>query len=369
MKIGIITLSRITVTDQLYYNAQDYGLAKALHRAGHEVTVYRLACNADKRENINGIKIIYQKTRGVGKQSITTFSFLDRQLEQLICFSDNQVIFSRLFRYCKKNAILLQPYIGVLQSNSSNRIVKAIMDMLVRVNVAQYRKLMVYAKTPMMQQQLMQVKIENTKLAPVALDLELLHQDSKDADRNEIRKQYGYEDSDKVLLFIGRMESEKEPLLMLHMMKELYQRDDGYRLIMIGKGALLEIVQEKAKTLGIDAVIRFEESVVYSSIWQYYLMADCYINLNRHEIYGMAILEALYYECPIAAMEAPGPLFILKEIAADSICSQTTDMIDCIVRNIDRKGKKDVNTRNYIEQRFCWDSVAAIFTNAAVSKE
>lgn len=369
MRIGIITLSRITVTDNLYYNAQDFGLAKALHRAGHDVTMYRLARNVHKSENMNGIKIIYQRARGFGKQSITTFSFIDRRLEQLICFSDNQVMFSGLFRYCKRNSILLQPYVGVLQSNSPSRIVKAIMNVLVRVNVAQYRKLRVYAKTPAIQQLLMQMNIKNTKLAPVGLDLELLYQNSKDADRCKIKKQYGYEESDKVILFIGRMEPEKEPLLMLHIIKELYQRDGGYRLIMIGKGTLLRTVQKEAKALGVDAIIRFQESVVYSSIWQYYLMADCYVNLNMHEIYGMAILEALYYECPIVAMEAPGPIFILRGIMPNSICRQTTDIIECIIKMIEGERKKDVNTRNYIEQHFCWDTVAAIFMNTTEFKE
>lgn len=359
MKIAVITLSRIKRQNGQYYNSQDMGLAKALNRAGHEVVVYRLTESEEFESQQDGIKTVFKKVWGIHKQSITGFSFIEEKIEKIICFADNQIIFTALYRFCRKKDIILQPYIGVLRSNSPNGVVKGIMNLLVSVNIRQYRKLTVYAKTPDLQQQLKRYGVEDSMVVPVALDFDLLNTAAVHVESAVLREKHGYGGNDRIILFIGRMEPEKEPFTMLSIMKELYQGDSHYRLIMIGNGRLLKQVEEAAHTLKISHAIQIKERVVNSEMWEYYCMSDCFVNLNRHEIYGMSILEALYYNCPVVAARAPGPVYILDKITPENICDDVSQTVECISRSIRKKEK--VDTRKYIQEYFNWDNAVKIF--------
>ena len=59
-------------------------------------------------------------------------------------------------------------------------------------------------------------------------------------------------------------------------------------------------------------------------------MSRYYVNLNRHEIYGMAILEAMYYECPVIAFHAPGPDFLLDNGRCGYLCGSDEEMLSAL---------------------------------------
>lgn len=360
MHFGIITLSRIEVDQGGFYNFQDIGLAKALTQAGHEVTLYRFTKDAEKREQKDGVTMIFRKTFGIGKQTVTGFDFLNKKIERLICFSDNQVSFPALYRWCKKQRILLQPYIGVLNSNSSNQVVRKLTDLLVLRNVKLYRRMKVYGKTPAILDTFKNLGIMDVELVPVCLNKELLHELADIEIKDEIRRQYGYQSDEKILLFIGRMELEKEPLEMITIFKKLCQAHTDYRLVMVGKGALYEEVKHSILKNKLEHLVRLIERVPNQEVWKLYCMSSSFVNLNRHEIYGMSILEAMYYRCPVIAMRAPGPDYLLRQGEIGYLCDSITQLAECIENSIERKSTLQ-DTRKYVEEQFFWDKAAKIF--------
>lgn len=54
-------------------------------------------------------------------------------------------------------------------------------------------------------------------------------------------------------------------------------------------------------------MVKIIDRVPYEEMWKIYVMSDYFVNLNRGEIFGMAIMEAVYYETSVAAIAAPGP--------------------------------------------------------------
>lgn len=353
MKIGIITLSRISAKQEDFYNLQDVGLAKALAKMGHTVILYRLTHGETYTEENEGVTIVFRKATGIGKQSITWFSFLDPRIKRLICFSDNQVSFPNLYKWCKKRNILLQPYIGVIESNSPNILVASIANLLVKRNIKIYCNMNVYGKTPTIIQKLEKVGVKKCELVPVCLDEELLHQEVEIEELKRIRCQYGYDKKEKIVLFVGRMEPEKEPLLMIDIFHKLLEGHPNYRLLMIGKGALHKEVQSKVKVNGLDHLVQFIEAVPNQEMWKMYCISDCIVNLNRNEIYGMSILEALYYRCPVIAIRAPGPDYILGKNQIGYLCSDEKQVMKNVIKAVENKQNLD-NTRRVIEEEFLW---------------
>lgn len=360
MKIGIITLGRIQGNQQSFYNLQDIGMARAFAEAGNRVILYRLTKDLQKEEMDHNIRIVHRRVSGIGKQSLTGFSFLDKTLERLICFSDNQICFAQLDRWCKYHGIILQPYIGVLKSNHEKWQVRCITNFLGKSNIKKYRTMRVYAKTPEVQRQLEQLGAYDSKLVPVCLDKQLLKKEALEENRDNIKRLFGYEKNDKVILFIGRMNEEKNPLGMVDLFSRISEKYPESRLCMVGKGNLYEKVRERIQSNNLDNKVTLIQSVPNDEIWKLFLISKCFVNLNVHEIYGMSILEAMYYECPVIAWEAPGPSYIIEHEKNGFLCNSTQEVEERIEMVL-QSGHFSLHTREHIEKNFFWEHVIEKF--------
>lgn len=359
MKIGIITLSRTESKQNQFYNAQDMGLAGALRRMGHEVSVYRLTKDTEQETEADGVRVISRKARGFGRQSLCRFNFLDEGLDRLICFSDNQVSYPALYKWCGKHNIILLPYIGVIRSNSPRRLVQALTDTLVERNLKLYRRQRVFGKTPDLLRQLKERGCRDAALAPVCLDPGRLYVKYAETDKRRLREELGFGEEDKILLFIGRLEPEKEPLDMLEILSRLLRGDSSYRLVLIGRGSLEgELKNRIDRESALKDRVFLLREMPNREIWKYYCISDCFVNLNRHEIYGMSILEALFYDCPVIAWSAPGPEFILNHGEAGRLCASLEAVEQSAARLC---GGKTVKTHEYLLKRLSWDETCKAF--------
>ena len=161
------------------------------------------------------------------------------------------------------------------------------------------------------------------------------------------------------MLFIGRMANEKQPLKMVEIFRKLYTIDKGYKLLMIGQGELLEQVKHSISENSIDLAVTIIEKIENSIMWEAYRIAYVYVNLNKHEIFGMSILEAMYYECPVVALEAPGPDYIMEHGKYGFFCKDEREICDrlentCLTKDI-------ATSKSRIDIKFMWQKSAKKF--------
>ena len=172
MRIGLLITSIGNFGQKGFYNAQEIGLAKELDKLFDEVIVYK-AIPEDQTKQVIKLEecrnsILYQipiKSKGIN--GIWNCSIMDPTLDALIYFSDTQLAVPRVYKWCRKNRVEIYPYIGVIESHSTNQIKKFIINKLTKRNILVYKKCSCFAKTPMLIEQLNEYGISRTKLVPV----------------------------------------------------------------------------------------------------------------------------------------------------------------------------------------------------------
>lgn len=359
MKIGLLITSIGNFGQKGFYNSQEIGLSKSLDTLCDEVKIYKLVLNkgATKTEKIekcknSSIKIIPSKNFGIN--GLLDISILDKSLDVLIYFSDTQLSVPKVYKWCKKNNVKFYPYIGVTESHSNNKIKKFIIDTLFKRNLNVYKKCHCFVKTPKVENDLKQLGVEKVTVTPVGLDLSIVKQNYQEFDKIELKQKYGYKDMDKIILFIGRLIDEKQPIKLINIFNNVSKKDDNYKLLIVGNGPLESDVKNAIEKHNLQDKVQIINKIPNSDIWQLYRLAECFVNLNQQEIFGMAILEAMYYGCKVVAWEAPGPSYIIKNGVDGVLCSTDDEIINGIL-NI----SIDSNTiHNKIVNQFTWQSTA-----------
>lgn len=359
MRIGLLITSVGNFGQQGFYNAQEIGLAKELDKLFEEVLVYKAVPESQPKQiiKIEGCmnSALYQTpVKSNGINGIWNCDIMDSTINALVYFSDTQLSVPEVYRWCKKNDVTLFPYIGVVESHSTSRFKKMIIDTLFRRNINVYKKCTCFVKTPTVEKKLNSLGIKNTEVIPVGLDVSLLKEGYEDTSLTELKRKYGYSEKDKVLLFIGRLIDEKQPIKMIEILSEVRKKDDCYKLLMVGKGELKHAVENKINELGLTDLVQMIAQIPNSDIWELYRFADAFVNLNQQEIFGMAILEAMYYGCKVVAWNAPGPNLIIENGKSGWLVKNTQEVIEKILNSENIKNE----AHKRIAGEFTWESSA-----------
>lgn len=368
MKIGITSLNLEQMSASAYYNSQENGLGAALASLGHTVTVYHLISQRDAAEEhpAENLTLKYIPCRHLGLHAFPSASIWDAETDCFIPFSDHYAGFHMLYRFCRKHNILCLPYLGVLSSNNPSSLKRLLSSLLSR-NMRFYRRLpLLLAKTPRLADQLLAQGARQVRTVPVCLDEQKLFASYREVQKDALLLKYGFQSTDRVILFIGRLVPEKQPLLMLKIFSELTRRG-AYKLLMLGQGPLKGEIDEYVKEHDLSHSVRLISALENSNMWELYRASMCYVNLNDHEIFGMSILEALYYECPVIALHAPGPDSILKASPCGSLCSSPEELTETIIASETIPADRTRAAHDYITDNYLWSCSAFKILNSIAS--
>lgn len=373
MKIQIIALGMTDQSHRKFYNTQDMGLGRALASMGHTVEMYSfIRGDADETEVFSErLSMHYLHSRSFGFHSLHPCDFIAPDVDGVICFSDNQLNFKRVAKRCRKQGVVCLPYVGALDSHNASAFKKAVLNLFAS-NMKLYRSMTTLAKTPNVKRQMEAEKVRDVVVAPCCLDLYAVNQNYADSDIAVLRAEFGFLPEHKVILYLARLTDEKHPMEMLDIFAQLYQRDRTYRMISIGKGELQEAFEQKIAELGFKDLIFRLESIENSEVWKFYRMSDVMVNLNRVEIFGMAILEAMYYECPVVARRAPGPEYILTDEKDGFLCDNSEQVIartEQMCRDKDRRNRITRAAKERIMHDFIWQATAKQMLDMIAEKQ
>ena len=354
-----------------FYNTQEIGLGRCLVRKQHTVTIYKCLKKSKgvKQERIEiepGLSIYYLPVNGLGAHGYLGASVIDKDLDGILCFSDNQIFLMHIYNFCRKNRICFVPYIGTTFSLHKG-IHRKVMDFLFASGTLKiYKRNPVIAKTEGAKRELELLGVKNVEVAPVGLDEAVLKTDFKSCGKEQIRKKYGFKKEDVIICNVARMEPEKRTMDLLDIFLSVKDKKK-FKLLLVGEGPLRNQVEDKIAANGIEDRVKMISRIPYKDMWEIYTISDYFVNLNKGEIFGMAIMEAIYYETSVAAINAPGPSLTLQGMKGHCLCTNDQEMEQWLLTEYPPAAELEESAKNIIK-KFSWNRCADIFVRIVGSK-
>ena len=108
------------------------------------------------------------------------------------------------------------------------------------------------------------------------------------------------------LLTVGRLESEKNPLLLPEILAELRRRDERWRLRAVGDGPMAVDVERRARELGVSATLELPGYVALPALWQEYRSSHAFLHVSLTEGLPQVLFEAQAAGLPVVATDVGG---------------------------------------------------------------
>lgn len=120
--------------------------------------------------------------------------------------------------------------------------------------------------------------------------------------------------SDKIVLFLGRITMQKGPEYFIAAAKKVSEKLDNVKFIMAGDGDMTNQMIEYAAYLGIGHKVFFTRFLKGPDVDRAYRMADLYVMPSVSEPFGIAPLEALKHNVPALVSKQSGVSEILSHV-------------------------------------------------------
>ena len=271
-----------------------------------------------------------------------------------------------VYRWCRRRRIPFVAYVGTAHSLDSNFKSKVMNALFAAGTLRIYKKNPVLAKTSAAKEELRQLGVPHAVIAPVGLDTAVLKKNIPADEKMRLRKEHGFEADDVILCNVSRLSWEKRPLELIDLFLQVKGKKK-FKLIIVGNGPLEEELNEKIRKNGLEKEVKIYPNVPYEKMWEIYEMSDYYLNMNKGEIFGMAIMEAVYYKTSVAAIRALGPSVTLKDMKGHKLCENDDEMAEWITGPY--PSEKDLQeSSEKMASTFTWDRCADAFLQASSEK-
>jgi glycosyltransferase involved in cell wall biosynthesis len=130
-----------------------------------------------------------------------------------------------------------------------------------------------------------------------------LSSETRETLRKELALKNGWLPSDQILMFLGRLEAQKDPLLAIEVLKVLKTSRNNVRLCMIGEGSLRPQIEEAIRSNGLLDSVAILGNLEHHKVVTFLGLGDALLLTSRYEGMPVAVLESLASGVPVIATD------------------------------------------------------------------
>jgi len=175
----------------------------------------------------------------------------------------------------------------------------------------------------------------------------------------ELKKKFGVLGS--YVLFVGTLQPRKNIARLIEAFAKVAQRKKDVELVIIGKkGWLYEAILDAPQKFGISHKVKFLDFVTDEDLPSFYKHAICFILPSLYEGFGLPVLEAMSYGCPVITSnisslpEAGGDAAAyVNPTDSNEIAAKILELIENekVRKNMIKKGYEQI-------KKFSWEKTA-----------
>ena len=144
----------------------------------------------------------------------------------------------------------------------------------------------------------------NVHVVPTGIEVEKFYiENNKKLDILKKREELGLKRDDFVILFVGRIASEKNVELLLSSMKSIVSSCPKAKLLIVGDGPDLDKYKDYTIRQEISTNVVFTGKVPRETIQHYYLISDCFTTASTSETQGLTVIEAMAASLPVVCID------------------------------------------------------------------
>lgn len=143
----------------------------------------------------------------------------------------------------------------------------------------------------------------NIHIVPTGIDIEKFYRENYEKKQIfDLKNELGIDKKDFILLYVGRIASEKNIEFLLNEHKGIIKNRPDIKLLIIGDGPDLVKYKENVISKGINNNVIFAGKVPFDRIGLYYQLANIFVTASKTETQGLTVIEAMAASIPVVAI-------------------------------------------------------------------
>lgn len=291
-----------SVQDIQFYNSQEIGLANALAELGHYVDVICIGPNNKlevqniseyKNGAVSRILLPHKKLPLIDLIYFPDLSsFLRKQEYDFVHVNEfNEFVTYQVSRFSKKYNVPFVYYQGMYKQFPGKiySLYQLFYDFFCLSSVKRHVSLAL-AKTSFAEKYIQDKGFTNTAVMPVGLDTKKLV--LPDNHEQEFAARFDVPDEHTLVIYVGSFEPRRNIDLLTNIALKL--KDEPITFLYIGEGELYDEANQFKQTHKLDHLL-LPGAIPQSELSSIYQRAKLVLLASDYEIYGMILLEAMYF--------------------------------------------------------------------------
>lgn len=362
------------------YNLQEVGLAKALVRKGHQCDVmYYNGSNKDRIEIVEfdgklKFRILWLHGYRIVREGI--YPSLEKYAENYDVIQVGGYIGYTSFKLGKKFPEKVVNYQGpyYCKRNKGDILRARVMDNTL-LRLVDKDKMVVGTKSVLATEYVKSKGIQKVRTMGVGLDLSNIVGGTENPDEHEfVRKLIENKKNNKYLLYIGVLEERRNILFIIEVMKNIVSKYSDTKLILIGNGKkeYVHSCEQMIKEYTLQNNVFMYRRIEQKYMKYIYECCDAFILPTLYDIYGMVLLEAMYFGMPVfttlnggsSTMINESNGFVIKGFDKDEWASKIIE----VFQNEELSKKIGARAKRTIEDKYTWEALADKFLQLYMEK-
>ncbi len=181
--------------------------------------------------------------------------------------------------------------------------------------------------------------------------------------KRELLEAIGWKDGERILLYLGSLESRKNPLFLLDVLADLLSRGQMVRLVLCGAGPLAETLRREIQRRGLESHACLAGRVPERLKADYYNFADVFLFPSALEGFGLSLAEAMSCGKPVVAFDNSSISEVVERgrtgfLVESGDRSEFVRKTALLLENDSLRAEMGCRARERVERLFRWERAA-----------